>query len=50
MCRDTFNKMPTASKFTTRELPPKLMNGSGTPVNGIVLVTESIFKRAWNAR
>jgi hypothetical protein len=37
--------MPTASKFTTNELPPKLMNGSGTPVKGMILVTESIFNR-----
>lgn len=42
--------MPTASKFTTSELPPKLINGSGTPVNGMAFVTESIFRRAWIAR
>jgi hypothetical protein len=50
MCRETFSRMPTATKFTTSELPPKLMNGSGTPVKGMMLVTDSIFSRAWKTR
>src|SRR5579862_1053656 len=37
--------MPTAAMVVTSEEPPKLINGSGTPVKGISATTEPIFRK-----
>src|SRR5579864_9560298 len=44
---ETFRRMPTAMSFSTSDDPPKLMNGSGTPVIGSDPETTPMLRTAW---
>jgi hypothetical protein len=45
--REIANRIPTAAKLTTSEVPPALTNGSVMPVTGRRLTTTQMLMKAW---
>ena len=49
-CSDTFIRIPSDTSVTSRELPPKLIIGSGNPFVGKIPSTTLILKKACTTR